>query len=589
MAAGFVSVSQMPNKRSSRLLKILVGTVADAEEVFQIEGRLERFAHFLALVVRQFVRHRCLVRASALSYSTLLAMIPLLVVALNVTSSLLSPQKEAKLAQFVERSVARVAPSADIPTNAAMTGANTIMLPDTNALAITNLAMALDNTNAAVSVTASNQPSATPPTATFNTQTEVARTIHELVQKASSGTLGITGVVLLIFTSVSLLRGIEDTFNDIWGVTRPRNWLVQFTLYWMIISLGPLLLSAALGFAGTTHMDQTRIFLESSPFLAPVVKHLLPVALLTIFLGLFYWFIPNTKVQLSAAMIGGLCAGVSWHVYNQLGFVLVARAMSASKFYGGVFLIVLLLGGLYILWLILLFGTQIAYAYQNRVAYLHERLAENVNHRGREFVALRIMTCLGRRFQIGQCPATVTEISTELAVPSRLTQSVLQILSATRLVTEVTGPEAAFIPARPLDAISAHDILIAMRTGSGQELPVSDVPGMAEIYGEFARIEQAERNAAAGVTVLTLTNRMTQRTELIEPPKSATPEKTFAGAVVVETTPAAEPTEPPKSPAFPEKAETPDPVVEQKEPPTEPNGPLRRETARPDENMDFPL
>src|SRR5579885_1413046 len=107
----------MPSKRSSRLLKILAGAVADADEVFQLEGRLERFTHFWALVVRQFIRHRCPVRASALSYSTLLALIPLLVVALNVTSTFLSTQNESKLTQFVEGTVASLAPSANIPTN----------------------------------------------------------------------------------------------------------------------------------------------------------------------------------------------------------------------------------------------------------------------------------------------------------------------------------------------------------------------------------------------------------------------------------------------------------------------------------------
>jgi len=586
LAARFVSVSQMPSKRSSRLFKILSGALAEADEVIQLEGRLERFAHFWALVVRQFIRHRCLVRASALSYSTLLALIPLLVVALNVTSTLLSPQNEAKLTHFVEHSVASLAPAANIPQKTNTNEANEIEPPANSPQPVTNYVATAADTNAVAILISSNQPVVIP-AATLNTQNEVARTIHELVQKASSGTLGIFGVVLLIFTSISLLRGIEDTFNDIWGVTRPRNWFVQFTLYWMIISLGPLLLSAALGVTGTAHMSETRSFMEASPFLSPIVKHLLPITLLSVFLGLFYWFTPNTEVQLKAAMIGGACAGVSWHVYNQLGFVLAARAMGASKFYGGVFLIVLLMGGVYILWLILLFGTQIAYAFQNRSAYLQERLAENVNHRGREFVALRIMTCLGRRFQIGQCPATVSEISHELAVPSRLTQTVLRVLTTTRLVTEVGGAEAAFMPARPLDAISAHDILIAMRTGTGQELPIADAAGMAEIYGEFARIEQAERDAAAGVTVLALSNRMNQHREL---PKTVEPEKTLPGTTTMETASVAPPVETPQPPTFPEKVEPAKPEVEQSKPPMEPPAESpRREPARPDENSDFPL
>lgn len=561
----------MASNRFSRLYRIIAGAVTDAEVAFPLAGRRERFAHFCALVIRQFIRHRCLVRASALSYSTLLALIPLLVVALSVTSLFLSPQDEAKLTRFVEETVSRVAPPANIPSNgpAAMAPADTNFpaviqsgLGDTNGLGTAGLA--------------SNTPPARPVPETVNTRKEVAQEIHDLVRKASNGALGSLGFIFLMVTAVSLLRGIEETFNEIWGVTRCRSWGLQFLHHWCIITLGPLLLAVALGLSGSLHLQHTRTLLEASPFLAPLLKHVLPVVLLSLLLALFYKLTPNTKVQWRAAAIGGLCAGAAWHIYNQLGFLLVARAMSASKFYGGVFLIVLLMGGLYILWLIVLLGAQIAYAVQNRTAYWQDRLAENVNQRGREFVALRIMICLGRRFQHGLPPATVPELAAELGVPSRLTQSLLRTLAATRLVIEAGGEEAAFHPARPLETINAHDILLAMRTGSGQELPVPELPELAEIYGEFARIEQAERNAAAGVTLLALANRMAPRTALPAPerePEAAATSAPPAGMI----SPSAEILTPATSP---EKIEAAGPAAG-KEPP-------RREAARP-EAPDFPL
>jgi membrane protein len=501
----------MASKRYARIVKIISGAVADAEEVFQLEGRVERFAHFWALATRQFIRNRCLVRASALSYSTLLALIPLLVVALSVTSNRLDPQQEARLTSFVEHLVSSVAPSATLPTNAVAVIINSNSVAGT----ATNLPdTILTNGFAAV------QP--------VDTQKELARNIHDLVRKAGSGTLGVTGFVFLVFTSLSLLRGIEETLNDIWGVTRGRSWLTQFMLYWTIITMGPLLLSIALALTGSLELRGTQRLLEASPFLAPLLKHAAPIAILGFTLGMFYKLTPNTKVQFKAAMLGGFCAGAAWHFYNQLGFLLVARAMSASRLYGGVSLFVLLMGGLYILWLIILFGSQTAYAFQNRNAYLQDRLAENVNQRGREFVALRIMTTLARRFQNGLRPATVQDISSELGVPSRLTQSILQVLAATRLVTETAGPEAGFLPARPLDSINAGDVLMAMRTGSGQELPLSNLPELAAIYGEFARIEKAERDAAAGVTLLALARPTLPRAELPAPEPAASREEVKA-------------------------------------------------------------
>ena len=572
----------MASKRFSRLLKILNGAVADADEIFQLDGRLERFVHFWALVCRQFIRQRCLVRASALSYSTLLAMIPLLVVAFSVTSTLLKDTDVEKLNQFVEKAVSSLAPPANIPTNSITLNPNGVVLADTNAVAENNFPDDVTSTNMVAGSTAAA------PAVTINTQKEVARWIHDLVQKTSSGTLGITGMIVLVFTAISLLRGIEETFNDIWGVTRGRNWFLQIMLYWTILTLGPLLLVSALGVTGSVHLQHTRSFMEQSPFLAPVYAHVLPIAIISLMLALFYKLTPNTKVEFGAALVGGLCAGAAWHGYNQLGFILVQRAFGASAFYGNLFLIVLVMGGLYVVWLILLFGAQIAYAYQNRAAYLQDRLAENVNQRGREFVALRIMTCLGQRFQTGARPATVPQISAELGVPSRLTQSVLRTLTVTRLVTEVAGAEAAFVPARPLETINAYDILLALRTGGGQELPLSENPALAEIYGEFARIEKAERETASSISLLALANRVPPRAE-IAAPKTVEVEKQISAAAPVVEPPKSEPE---KEISFVEKVPAPveDKIVSETKTfePT-PVSAARREVVMPDENREFPL
>ena len=490
----------MASKRISRLLKIITGAVVDAEdEIFILEGRLERCVHFGALVVRQFIRHRCLVRASALSYATLLALIPLLAVALSVTSSLLQKQGEQEFQQVVEKIISSVTPPAVVVTNAvsAVNFSGTNSPPETNPVAAETPA---------------------PQVVTLDAQKDIARQVWGFVQKTSSGTLGGTGAVLLIFVAVSLLGRIEETFNDIWGITRGRNWRHQIQLYSTTIMLGPLLLVAAAGLAGGAHFQAVKDFIAQTPVVGKLVFQLLPLLVMWLVFTLAYQLVPNTKVNFSAALVGGAVAGTLWHLNNLFGFLYLARVVNNHEIYGSLGLIPVFMIGLYFSWVILLFGAQISYAIQNRAAYLQDRLADNVNQRGREFVALRLMTCLGQRFQTGQPPATIFQLSTELGIPSRLTQSVLRTLAATRLVTETAGAESAFMPARPLAAINAHDILLALRTGTGQELPLRDEPALTEIYGEFARIEKAEREAASAISLLTLTNRATPPAVLSAPP-----------------------------------------------------------------------
>jgi len=350
-----------------------------------------------------------------------------------------------------------------------------------------------------------------------NAQMEAARSIREFIQTTRSGTLGVAGTVLLIFVVFALLGRIEETMNDVWGVTRSRNWLTRFEHYWFAVGLVPTLLVAGLILATGPRLASVRHFVESMPLISGVVFNFFPLVLLWLAFAIFYKIMPNTRVYFSAALVGGVIGGSLWYLNNVFGFLYVSRVVSNSKIYGSLGLVPVFMIGLYFSWLILLFGAQVAYAFQNRSVYLQERLAENVNQRGREFIALRLMTGIGRRFQRGLPPATIQEISAELGIPSRLAQQILRTLLAARLVTEVGGAGGAYVPARPLESIDAYQILYAMRTGTGQELPMRDEPARAEVYGEFARIEEAERQAAASVTMLALVNRAHARLEIAAP------------------------------------------------------------------------
>ncbi|MEI8291227.1 MAG: YhjD/YihY/BrkB family envelope integrity protein [Verrucomicrobiota bacterium] len=570
----------MVNKRISRLVKILSGAAADADdEILLLENRLERFVHFWVLVTRQFIRQRCLVRASALSYSTLIALIPLLVVALSVTSSLLKNQGEDQFQHAIEKLAGAFVPPATIGTNAAA---------DSHAVTIVtnHPAVTLENTGTnevAAHLAATGGTTAGASAVPVSAQKELARQIWVFVQKTQSGALGATGMVLLVFVAISLLGRIEETFNDIWGVTRGRHWLTQVQLYSTTILLGPLLLVTALGLAGGSQFQSAKDFIAATPVVGKIVFQLLPLLVLWLAFTFVYQLLPNTRVKFSAALVGGAMAGTLWHLNNVFGYLFVSRVFTNSTIYGSLYLLPVFMVGLYFSWVILLFGAQIAYAYQNRAAYLQDRLADNVNQRGREFVALRLMTALGQRFQNGLRPVTVGQLSLELGIPSRLTQSVLRTLTATRLVTEVAGPEAAFVPARPLDAINAYDILQAMRTGTGQELPLRDEPALAGIYGEFARIEKAEREAASSISMLALVNRPAQ--VALAEPKPAVTEKESITVPLVEKAVNPEKAEPRFPAPPPEMAEAKLPIpAAAAEKPT-----VRREVVMPDENREFPL
>ncbi len=512
----------MSKKSFARLVRIVTGTFGTSrDEVFSLESNLtkfEKFVHFWVLVWRSFVRNRCPIRASALSFTTLLALIPMLAVGMSISSALLKTQSETQLRTFIEQFLDYMVPNERTATN---TSANVEAAVAETTNSIPTVPSVDTNQPSELSITNAPGPKANgvqnDDRSIAAAKKRAANFIYQFIQNTSSGGLGAFGVVLLLWTTIATLTRVEETFNDIWGVSRGRDWLARIPNYLTTTVLVPVLCLFALGLASGPRFEKTRNLLNILPFLEPLLSQLLPIVIICLTFALFYKLVPNTKVNFVAALAGGGIAAVSWHLFNIASIHLASRVVNASKIYGSLALVPLLMAGLWTVWVIVLFGAQVAYAYQNRESYLQERLAENVNQRGREFVALRLMTCIGQHFHRGLPPATVQQMSGELGIPTKLVQQVLQTLLAARLVVEIAGPEPAYSPARPLEAINCHHILLAMRATVGQELVTRDEPVRAEVLGEFARIQAAEQAAAGSVSMLALVSRAQARLELAAP------------------------------------------------------------------------
>jgi membrane protein len=282
---------------------------------------------------------------------------------------------------------------------------------------------------------------------------------------------------------------------------------MRIILYWGVITLLPIVLIGALGLTTGQHLESTRELLQRAPFVSAILFRIVPPVVICLTFAVFYMLMPNTKVQWQAALIGGLVGGMLFHINNLASVLYVSRIVSNSKIYGSLAMVPVFMIGMYCAWVILLFGAQVSYAFQNRVAYLEERQAENINQRGREFIALRLMTCIGQRFLLGQPPPTPVEMSCDLNIPSRVIHQTMQTLCTARLIVETAGNDPAYVPARPLEKITCFDVLQAMRATHGQELETKDEPARTEVFGEFSRIQQAEKEAAATVTILALSSR----------------------------------------------------------------------------------
>src|SRR5439155_18560237 len=188
--------------------------------------RLHKFAHFCVMVWRSFTRNRCPVRASALAYASLLALIPMLAVVMSITSTFLKKEGEERIDEFITKIVASLTPPAILETNAVIAVAvtnrdiETVNPPLSNAVGTASFPATTESPAHSELQGVSDTETNLPPAFAENViraRKDIARRIHDFIQNTRSGALGVTGSIVLIFAAISLLSRIEDTFNDIWG------------------------------------------------------------------------------------------------------------------------------------------------------------------------------------------------------------------------------------------------------------------------------------------------------------------------------------------------------------------------------------
>ena len=226
---------------------------------------------------------------------------------------------------------------------------------------------------------------------------------------------------------------------------------------------------------------------------------------------------PNTRVDPRSAAVGAAVAATLWWGNSQLGALYNTRVVTYSKIYGSLGAVPLFLLGLYFSWLILLFGSQVAYVFQNRGAYLQDRQADSIHQNGREFAALRLMTAIGMCFQRGERPPAASSLANQLGIPPKLAASLLQSLATSGLLHETSGAESAFVPAKPLNELSLQSILLAIRTAHGRDLSTAEDAGRHSVTHALDAIRKAENSLAANLSLAELVGEALDATKTSDP------------------------------------------------------------------------
>ena len=333
---------------------------------------------------------------------------------------------------------------------------------------------------------------------------EITNRIIQFIQNMNVGVLGSVGLALLLYTAVSLVQKIEESFNFIWHVDRARGVGERFSRYLSTLLVGPILLFAALGMtAAVMSMAFVRDLLEFEPlgWLAAQGGRLMPYLFVIGAFTFIYVFIPNTKVRIRAALVGGIVGGILW---QSAGWVFALFAAGSTKYaaiYSSFAILILFMLWLYLSWLILLFGASVAFYVQHPEYRVQESGEPRLSSRMRERLALTLMGMIARRHLEGSNPWTAEALAEALRVPLRTVETLLDALKAGGVVAQTTDEPRGYIPARDLGTVSAKQLLDLVR-GAGEDryLSIASLPAPEPIEEMLRRIDRATDAALEGMT-----------------------------------------------------------------------------------------
>lgn len=294
-------------------------------------------------------------------------------------------------------------------------------------------------------------------------------TIAGFVANVQVGVLGVVGLVILLYSVISLIQKIEIGCNAIWEVRTPRSLARRFTEYLSVLIVGPLVVVAALTITASLGSSAVIGYLGAvAPFGSAlyVLGHLLPYVMYSAAFTFLYAFMPNTRVRLLPAFGGGLFAGILWQTASLLFTTFAAHAGNVNAIYSSFAILILLLIWLYVSWLIMLTGCRVAFLLQHQEQLTRAPYPPPLSNYRREELALLIATLVAYNFLHGYTPWRLDHLARYLrAAPAHVDNVVDQLING-HILVETGHAAVTLMPRRDIGILKAASVIEAARHGT---------------------------------------------------------------------------------------------------------------------------
>lgn len=448
------------------------------------------------LAATNFVKDRCTWRASALTYITVLSLVPMLAFAFSVAKGL--GAYETLRLETIEPLLDRTfGPAGEDVTGAKMAQDAGDRASDPGAPGGGGTdSGATGRSEASTGEVSSDEGEASPATIQGAEVREAIDTVLHFVQETNVASLGVLGLVIVVWTVLSLLGSIERSFNDIWGVSRSRTIARKLSDYLSTIVLVPLFLVSATGLANIGKSARVLEWLGidvSRAGLSFVV--VLPVVALGF--AFAYVFMPNIRVRISSALLGGIVGGTLWQVFQIAHLKLQLGVANYNAIYSTFAALPIFLFWVYVSWVTVLLGAEVAAAHQNEASHRQLVRARDYDQSLKRVVALRLAVRLARAFLAGDPPRAGDDLAEELGVPTRTMDEVVSALRGGGLVAiaESDGGDGALVLTRDPGRTRVQDVYDALDGVTGRSVLSGEDP-LDQSLDRALRAYDAERRAS---------------------------------------------------------------------------------------------
>jgi membrane protein len=330
---------------------------------------------------------------------------------------------------------------------------------------------------------------------------------NSLLAEVSGGIIAGIGVAFLFWAIIKVLSNIENSFNDIWGVKTPRNISRKFSDYLSVMLVCPFLLvmSGSITVAVSSQIrdiaGKIAIFRAALGPLIFVLLKLLPYCTIWIAFTFVLIFMPNTKVKLKYGLLAGVIAGT---IFQIVQWVYINFQIGVAKYgaiYGSFAALPLFLLWLQISWLVVLFGAELSFAYQNVETYEFEPDCLSVSYSFKKLLSLLITHLLVKNFCQGEQPWGADQVSRKLDIPIRLVRQILYELVESGVISEVgkkENKEVAYQPACDVEKLTVKYVVDSLEQRGNAAIPVtksSEFEKLSDCLNKFgSAIEKLPEN-----------------------------------------------------------------------------------------------